>query len=417
MLVLLAKILIPFLIIFHIIPLLIWVERKGSAFIQDRHGPNRASLFGLRLGGLLHSLADVVKLMTKEDITPAHVNKPFFFLAPFLALSIACVTYAVIPFAHPLMIDGKPFFVQAANINVGILYILAMASMGVFGVMLAGWAANNKYALLGGVRSSAQMFSYEISMGLSIMSVLMVSGSLELGQIADLQTAQVWNWNFIKQPLACLLFIVATFAETNRNPFDLPEGESEIVAGYHLEYSSMKFAMFFMAEYAHIIIASALISTLFFGGWQVPFLSTDFLRENAGIGLFLVLLVHGLLFLLIGLFLFSKYQKGKYGDKRDYESVVFGVVFSVLGLALSVLSFGLGAPDLGDLGNQIFGAFVQFGFFMIKILFFCWLFIWVRWTLPRFRYDQLMDLGWKVMLPLSLANITVTAIVMYFVNY
>lgn len=410
------KILVPFLIIFQVIPLLIWVERKGSAFIQDRHGPNRAAIMGLRLGGLLHSLADVIKLMSKEDIIPHNVNKPFFIMAPWITLSIACVTFAVIPFAQPLTINGELFSIQAANINVGILYILAMASLGVFGIMLAGWSSNNKYALLGGVRSSAQMLSYEISMGLALMSVLLVSGSLELNDIASLQTAMPWNWNVVKQPLAFLLFTAAAFAETNRNPFDLPEGESEIVAGYHTEYSSMKFAMFFMAEYAHIIIASALISVLFFGGWQVPFLSTDILRSHADIGLFFVILAHGVGLLVLGMFLLSKYQKNKYGDKRDYEVLVLGVPFIVIGIVLCGIAFGFGAQPLGDLGQQIFAAFIQFGVFLGKILFFCWFFIWVRWTLPRFRYDQLMHLGWKVMLPLSLINITVTAIVILMVS-
>ena len=226
MLVLLLKILVPFLLIFNLLPLLIWAERKGSAYIQDRRGPNRASLFGIRLGGLLHTIADVIKLLAKEDIIPAHVNKPFFILAPFLALFVACITYAVIPFAHPIEINGAVFTFQTADINVGILYILAMSSLGVFGVMLAGWSSNNKYSLLGGLRSSAQMFSYEIAMGLALLSVLLLGGSLELSALIDDQTAVVWKWNFIRQPLACLLFLTALFAEANRLPFDLPEGES-----------------------------------------------------------------------------------------------------------------------------------------------------------------------------------------------
>lgn len=415
MIILLAKILVPLLLILNIIPLLIWLERKGCAYIQDRPGPNRASLFGIRAGGLLHSLADVVKLFTKEDITPGMVSKPYYALAPFISLTIACVTYAVIPFAHPIQVNGSDFALQAANLNVGILYILSLSSMGVFGVMLAGWASNNKYALLGGLRSSSQMVSYEISMGLAIISVILMSGSLELNAIVERQQHLPWFWNFLSQPIACLIFIVSAFAETNRNPFDLPEGESEIV-GYHVEYSSMKFAMFFMAEYAHMIIASALIALLFFGGWQVPFISTDFLRTHADQGLFIVLLGHGVLFMLIGIFLLTKFKKGKYGDRRDYEVLVLGAPILLLGLGLSVFTFLQGGFSLGPLGQQIFAAFVQFGVFMAKILFFCWVFIWVRWTLPRFRYDQLMKLGWKVMLPLALANVVVTAVVLLFVD-
>ncbi|MBX7149478.1 NADH-quinone oxidoreductase subunit H [bacterium] len=414
MIIIILKILIPFLIIFNIIPLLIWAERKGSAFIQGRHGPNRASIKGLRLGGLLHSLSDVIKLMTKEDFTPGHVTNPYFTIAPFLTLAVACVTFAVIPFAHPITINGTEFVLQPANINVGVLYVLAMASMGVFGIMLAGWAANNKYALLGGARSSAQMISYEISMGLSLLSVLMLGGSLELHHIITNQTENMLHWNIVRQPIAFFLFTVAAFAETNRNPFDLPEGESEIV-GYHVEYSSMKFAMFFMAEYAHMIVASCLISILFFGGWQVPFLSTDFIRAHADTGLFIIIMAHAVLFMIIGAFLLKKFKKGHYGDKRDYEVIVVGAPLLLGGLGLALLAFFTGSFNLGDTGSQIFTAFIQFGVFMAKVLFFCWLFIWVRWTLPRFRYDQLMNIGWKGMIPLALANLVITSIVMLFV--
>lgn len=413
MLELTLKILVPFLVIFNIIPLLIWAERKGSAFIQDRHGPNRAQIFGIRAGGLLHSLSDVIKLMTKEDIIPNHVNKRFYILAPFLTLALACVTYAVIPFAHPLSINGEAFYMQTAKLDVGILYIMAMSSMSVFGVMLAGWASNNKYALLGGVRSSAQMISYEISMALCILCVILLSGTFDLGEITIQQTHLPWKWNFLKLFPVCIMFIMTAFAECNRAPFDLPEGESEIVAGFHVEYSSMKFAMFFMAEYAHMIIASALIVLLFFGGWQVPFLSTEILREYANTGLLIVILIHAVAFVLFGILLLSKYKKGKYGDKRDNEVLILG--FPFLGLGLGLILFAvLGMPfNLGELGSQIFTAAIQFGVFIFKILCFCWVFIWVRWTLPRFRYDQLMNLGWKGLLPLTLACVILTSIGVY----
>lgn len=411
MLVILIKSILPLLIVFNTAPLLVWLERKGSAYIQDRHGPNRAAIFGIRLGGMLHNLADVIKMLTKEDITPAHVSRPYFALAPFLALFVACLTYAVIPFAAPITVNGEVFTFQAADINVGILYILAMGSLGVFGIMLAGWASNNKYALLGGLRSSAQMFSYEIAMGLSILSVLLMAGSLELNDIILDQSSNPLHWNFIRMPLAFLIFLTSAFAETNRLPFDLPEGESEIV-GYHVEYSSMKFLMFFMAEYAHIIIASALIVILFFGGWQLPFLPTEFLRANADIGLKILLGGHALVFILLGLYLLSKYRK-RFNDNRDYEVLIFGLPLTVLGLGLALFTLFSGSFNLGDLGSQIFSAFVQFGFFMAKVLFFCWFFIWVRWTLPRFRYDQVMSLGWKYMIPLSLLNLALYGIGIY----
>ncbi len=417
MILILAKILVPFLIIFNIIPVLIWLERKGSAYIQDRRGPNRASLFGvIRLGGMIHSLADVVKLLMKEDIMPAKVNKFFYVLAPFTTMTVACMTFAVLPFAAPMMWNGSLFTFQAADLNAGILYILAISSLGVFGIMLAGWSSNNKYTLLGGLRSSAQMISYEIVMSLAVISVLMMGGSLELSKVVEDQSANLLHWNFIRQPIACLLFAVAMFAETNRLPFDLPEGESEIVAGYHLEYSSMKFALFFMAEYANMIIASAVIASLFFGGWQIPFVSTELLRTHAGDALkgLVILLAVGHFFAGLGLLKRgrSNVKNKKWGDKRDYEAVILGVgalggAFLLAGVAAYIWPMAF-----GEKASLIITAVLQAGCFLTKILFFCWVFIWVRWTLPRFRYDQLMKLGWKYMMPVSLLNIFATGAVM-----
>lgn len=393
------KVLLPFAVMFQIIPLLIWLERKGSAFIQDRHGPNRAAIQGVRVGGLVHSLADVVKLLFKEEITPDHVNKPFYVLAPFLALFVACVTFLVIPYA-----DGSGFLTsfQAADLNVGILYLLAMSSLGVYGVMLAGWSSNNKFALLGGLRSGAQMVSYELSLGVSLLAVLLISGSLSLQDIVLQQSASIFSWNFFLLPIPCLIFIVSTFAETNRAPFDLPEGESELVAGYHVEYSSMKFAMFFMAEYAHMIIASAMIVTLFFGGWQVPFVSTETLRSNAETISTLAIMIFSIASFVIGLLLVSKYQKGKYGDKRDYEVLILGVPAILTGILVGIALLLFAPIHLDKYGAFVVAAGVQILTFIGKLLFMCWVFMWVRWTLPRFRYDQLMTLGWKYLLPASM---------------
>ncbi len=417
MILILAKILVPFLIIFNIIPVLIWLERKGSAYIQDRRGPNRASLFGvIRLGGMIHSLADVVKLLMKEDIIPTKANKFFYILAPFTAMTVACMTFAVIPFAAPIVWDGIVITFQTADINAGILYILAISSLGVFGIMLAGWSSNNKYTLLGGLRSSAQMISYEIVMSLAIISVLMMVGSLEISKIVEDQSPNMLHWNFVRQPIACLLFIVAMFAETNRLPFDLPEGESEIVAGYHLEYSSLKFALFFMAEYANMIIASAVISSLFFGGWQIPFLSTEFLRANSSEALKIVLaflavghLAAGLLMLKVGR---KNVKVKKWGDRRDYEGLILGTGAIGAAFALVGALIFLWPMVLSGNASMIVTAVLQVACFLTKVLFFCWVFIWVRWTLPRFRYDQLMKLGWKYMMPVSLANIFITGSVM-----
>lgn len=409
MLVIALKILIPFAVIMQILPFLIWLERKGAAYIQDRRGPNRAAILGVRLGGLIHSLADVVKLIFKEDIFPTRANKFIYTLAPFLAMAVACMTFAVIPWAAPLQWKDGPFTLQAADLNVGILYIFAIASMGVYGIMLAGWGSNNKYSLLGGLRSSAQMISYELTLSLSVVGVLILAGSLELNAIVQNQGSNPLSWNAIRQPLGCILFVVSAFAETNRLPFDLPEAEAELVAGYHVEYSSLKFALFFMAEYANMIVASALMATLFFGGWQVPFVSTEALRAHAVPILYYSVLGIGVLSILAGWFLVRRKPKVRYRDARDRETKVLGLPAILLGMALVVGQSLLGPFALGEAGSQVAAAAFQFGIFLLKILFFCWVFIWVRWTLPRFRYDQLMNLGWRVMLPLALLNIAVTA--------
>jgi|TARA_B100000446_G_scaffold187611_1_gene217379 NADH-quinone oxidoreductase subunit H len=271
----------------------------------------------------------------KEDIIPDRADKPIFILAPAILLIPALMTFAVIPFGSPITLFGREIALQVADINVGILYILALTSISVYGIVLAGWSSNNKYSLLGGLRSSAQLISYELAMGLAVVSIILLSGSLKLNDIISNQQGSFLSWNIFKQPLAFLIFLVAVYAETNRLPFDLSEAEQELVGGYHTEYSSMKFAMFFMAEYANMITAAALTVTLFFGGWDVPLL-----------------------------------DEGSLG---------------IVGTIISVLSF------------------------IMKMAFFLFLFIWVRWTFPRFRYDQLMRLGWKVLLPLALVNIFLTA--------
>lgn len=413
----LLKIFIPFAIIFQLLPLMIWLERKGSAYIQDRPGPNRANIQGIRIGGIIHSIADVLKLLFKEDITPNHVNKFFYTLAPFMALTFACLTFLVIPYADTITLGGEAFRFMAADINAGILFILAISSMGVYGVMLAGWSSNNKYSLLGGLRSSAQMISYELSMGLSVMAVILWTGSLSMQEMVTTQTASMWNWNFVLEPVACLIFIVSAFAETNRAPFDLPESESELVAGFHTEYSSIKFAMFFMAEYVHMIMASAIIVTLFFGGYQVPFLSSQNITTNANSILYYGLFAFAIVSLLIGVLLALKFKKGKFGDKRDYEVLVFGVPAILVGVFLFVGLILHGQLGLSPETSQWVTVGLQVLTLLAKTLFMCWVFIWVRWTLPRIRYDHLMNLGWKFMLPLAMVNVVVTALrIAFFAN-
>jgi NADH-quinone oxidoreductase subunit H len=311
----------------------VYAERRVSAFMQNRYGPNRVGY-----QGLLQPFADVVKLVFKEDIVPTKANKPIHTLAPMISIFVALTTIAVVPFGNQIELFGRVITLQITDVNIGILYILALTSLGVYGITLSGWSSNSKYSLFGGIRSSAQMISYELSMGLSIIGIVLMTGSLSLQEIVNMQYG--WKWNIILQPLGFIIFLVASFAETNRAPFDLPEAEPELVGGYHTEYSSMKFALFFLAEYANMIVASTIIVTLYLGGWQFPYLQT----------------------------------------------------------------FGL--PPLLE---SIIGILVFCG----KVVFFVLFFIWVRWSLPRFRYDQLMNLGWKVMLPLSILNIIVTAIVVY----
>ena len=308
------------------VPVMVWIERKVSGHIQNRHGPLYVGPFGL-----LQPIADAVKLFFKEDIMPTNADKVLFVLAPLMAFIPALLTFAVIPIGP---------FVQISDLNIGVVYVLSVSSLGVFGIVLAGWSSNNKYALLGGLRSSAQMISYELTLGLSIIGVLMYSRSLSMLQIVE---AQRGLWFVIPQFLGFLLFLVASFAETNRLPFDLPEAEQELVAGFHVEYSSMKFALFFMAEYVSMISISCVMVVLFFGGWlPLP--------------------------------------------------IVGPIIDSLLPAA--VASYAM--PIV---------------WFLLKVGFFLFFMVWVRWTFPRLRYDQLMTLGWKVLLPLAIFNVFLSGIV------
>jgi NADH-quinone oxidoreductase subunit H len=335
-LIILIKIVIVIVVLLTMVAYSVYAERRISALIQDRFGPNRVGP-----QGLLQPIADIFKLALKEDVVPDKATKSIHTLAPMISLFVALTTIAVVPFGNTIVLFGKTISLQIADVNVGILYVLALTSLGVYGITLSGWSSNNKYSLFGGLRSSAQMISYELSMGLSVIGVILITGSLSLQDIVMHQYG--WRWNILLQPIGFITFLVAAFAETNRAPFDLPEAEPELVAGYHTEYSSMKFAMFFLAEYANVIVSSAVITTLFLGGWQFPYLQT------------------------------------------------FGIS-PLLTSILQVLTF------------------------FVKVVFMIFFFIWVRWSVPRFRYDQLMNLGWKVMLPLALLNIVGTAVVIAILN-
>ena len=329
-----------FAVVLPMIAYSVVAERRISAWIQDRVGPNRVGIpfTKIKLWGLGQPAADGVKFILKEDFTPGHVRKIYFWLAPAVAMVPALLTLAIIPFGSNVGSQQ----VVIANLNVGILYTFGIVSLGVYGIVLAGYASNSKYPFLGGIRSSAQMISYEIAMGMSVVPVFMLVGDLNLGKVITYQANGAWL--VFKQPVAFVVFLIAAFAETNRLPFDLPESETELVGGYHTEYSSMKFALFFLGEYAAMIAVSAMMVVLFLGGWTLPIAG---LNQPAG-----------------------------------------------------TLAVGL----------------LQVGIFIGKLLLFMGLFIWVRWMLPRFRYDQLMDIGWKRFVPLALANIVVTAVVLYFLN-
>lgn len=407
-----ARVLIIMGIVLGFVPVLIWMERKGAAYIQDRRGPNRASIAGIRLGGVIHSFADALKLFTKEEIAARPASKPLFYIAPMIALFVPLAVLAVIPFAQPLTIFGYTFSLQIADLGAGLIYVFALSSLSVYALLVAGWSACGKYSLLGALRSSAQMISYELALGLSVISIFLLSGSFRLTDIIADQGIYIWQWNVIRQPIAFILFIAALFAETNRLPFDLPEGESELVAGYHTEYSSMRFALFFMGEYAHIIVGSLVISTLFIGGWQIPFVSVDMLTQYAPFIFFYGWLAGGIVSLIFGLWLASRFRR-RYHDLRDFETLLFGVAGILAGTVLILSWAGLNYYGYFSIVPgwiySIMIFLIQLAVVMAKAFFFCAFFIWVRWTLPRFRYDQLMKLGWKVMLPLGIINIIITA--------
>jgi NADH-quinone oxidoreductase subunit H len=319
-----------------------YFERKVAAFIQDRVGPDRAGPFGI-----LQPLADGVKFFMKEEIIPNVSNKTLFILGPCIAMITALMAGVVIPWGGNLEINGVQYSLQIADINIGVLYIFAVVSIGVYGIMIGGWASNNKFSLLGAIRASAQMISYELAMGLSIIALIMVTGTLSMKEIAVMQGGGVggdWNmWNIVYQPVGFLIFIICAFAECNRMPFDLPETETELVGGYHTEYSSMKLGFYLFAEYINMFISSAVMATLYFGGYNFPFMNDLGLSQNA-------------------------------------------------------------VTIIGTIG------------LFLKIFFFIFFFMWIRWTLPRFRYDQLMNLGWKGLIPLAIVNLLITGVIMILVD-
>ncbi|MCZ6765470.1 MAG: NADH-quinone oxidoreductase subunit H [bacterium] len=415
----LGKALFIFLFALILLPVNIYLERKGSAFIQDRVGPNRAAILGVRLAGFIHLIADVVKLIFKEMMVPGHVNRWYFMIAPFIGFTFILFAFAVIPWADNLSFGSWNIPMQVADLNGGILFILAVTSLNVYGIVLAGWASNNKFSLLGGLRATAQMVSYEIPLGLSLVGVFMVFQSVHLNEIVRGQGELLFGflpkWGVFVQPLGFFLFGAAAFAETNRNPFDVAEGESEIVAGYHTEYSGIRFALFYMGEYVAIALAAAMLATLYFGGWQIPWVTTDMLRNNSELALKIMLSL-GTVGSFVGLLTmlgFDKKMRGTWpaGDLRNQEGrILGGIAFLLLVAHIAALVFFNGKV-FPEWGQSTVAVLAQVAMFTMKTLFFCWVFIWVRWTLPRFRYDQIMRLGWKNLIPISFLNIFVTGLV------
>ncbi|AHJ11784.1 complex I subunit 1/NuoH family protein [Sulfurospirillum multivorans] len=397
-------------------PILVWVERRVAGLIQDRLGPNRCHINGIRLGGLVQSLADMLKLVFKEDFQAKAIQENFFFsLAPVIVFVSAFLSFMVMPFADDLIINGERFIMQGLPTDLGILWFLALAGLSVYGIMLGGWASRSKYSLLGAMRAGAQVISYEAAMGLSVVSLLITYGSIHLGDIVayqgELLLGFIPAWGIVVQPLAALIFIVTAFAEANRTPFDLAEGESEIVGGYHTEYSAMRFGLFFVGEYVAMSASSALIVTLFLGGYHLPYLNTQTLQTTMPYVLGFIILA-----LPLGSFYAMRWIKKHNrwylkSDVRNTESAVLqkGLIgFNVLVIA------GLGALlylGLTPTSTNVVTAVIQISTFAVKLLFMNFVFVWVRWTLPRFRYDQLQTLGWKVLMPLAIANIVVSAII------
>ena len=378
----LIKIVVVFAVLMTTLAYLQWVERKVIAHIQLRPGPYRVGPHGL-----LQPLADVIKLVTKEDLLPSYVNRPLYLAAPFIAITMALLSISVIPFGPAIEVAGYRTWMQLTDLNIGVLFVLAVSSMGVYGIALAGWSSNNKYALLGGLRSSAQMISYELPMAMAIAAPLLISNTLSLRELVGAQAGGIWHWNILHGPfpqiVSFIVFIIAGFAETNRVPFDLPEAENELVAGFHTEYSSMKFASFFMAEYANMITVSCMAVLLFLGGWVAPWpaeYGSSFVPVIVFAFAGLIALYHGL-------------HPARRRDRLTLPAA--GVVF--LGIAGVFLL-----------------PFVQS--WLVPLFWFCgktglllFAFMWVRGTLPRFRYDQLMGFAWKFLFPVAVLNLLVTS--------
>jgi NADH-quinone oxidoreductase subunit H len=442
-----------FALLFQVLPLLVLAERRGAAIIQDRPGPNRAAItipftngFKLRGFGMVFNLADAVKLLFKESYTAAFAHKWWYTFAPAIPVVAAILTPAVLPWFGPIVMQTETGMIQVVSgqvfdVDVGLLLLFAIGSLSVYGVVLGAWASNSKFSLLGGLRASAMMISYEVSMGLSVLGLILIIGDFSLTRIVEWQTANTWG--IVVQPIGFMLFLISMFAECNRNPFDVAEGESELVAGFHTEFASSKFMLFMTAEYLHVLLASVLIATLYLGGYSLlpmplPIgengawvtLNTAWVQANLGlVGGIMLLANAGLMLFISHLVTTHKraYAEKTVSDKaeRVREFSFFAFVFTFISFAsliASMVCFAIGGPTplpgviheaspVYPLWVSIVTAIIQLKIVLGKTLLVAWLFIWVRWTLPRFRYDQIMALGWKIMLNIALVNLLVTALI------
>jgi NADH-quinone oxidoreductase subunit H len=402
------------------IPVLVWLERRVAGLVQDRLGPNRTNVFGFRLGGVVQSFADVVKLLLKEEYYPSHIKngKWLFMLAPVITFVAALLAFMAIPFADTMIIDGEALRVSALPIDFGVFWYLAIGAIGVLGVIFGGWLSHNKYSLLGAARAGSMVISYELPLGLSIIAFIITYDTVDFNAMVQWQSGTFFGflpaWGVLVQPIGALILIVSLFAETNRNPFTVAEGESEIVAGFMTEYTAMKFAMYFMGEYVAMNTASAVIITMLFGGYNLPWVSTQMLLENFSIfALSLMVSMSIIVTVLIRWMRKNNTVRPSVStdDGRNFETKVLSIAMIFMTLLVEALLVYLAFIGESALANNIAVTLFQIVVFVVKLMMFNIFFILIRWTVPRFRYDQVQKLGWYYLLPFALANLFITAII------
>ncbi|SFV59234.1 NADH-ubiquinone oxidoreductase chain H [hydrothermal vent metagenome] len=406
------------------IPILVWLERRGAGLIQDRLGPNRTNIGGFRLGGVVQSFADVVKLLLKEEYYPNHIKKGrgLLMFAPIITFVSALLAFMVIPFADNIIIDGESLAVQPLPVDYGVLWYLSIGSIGVIGMFFGGWLSHNKYSLLGASRAGSMMIGYELPLGLSVLSLVLTYNSIAFNDMVHWQSQTLFGflpaWGMIVQPLAGIILIISLFAETNRAPFSVAEGESEIVAGFFTEFTAMKFALYFMGEYVAMNTASAVIITMLFGGYQLPWVDTNLLLSNFNNFAFTLMLI-----IPIFVYIIIKWMQKNNRVRptvssdggRAFETKVLTIALTSMTILIELILIAL-VLFPSELGSSITVMLFQIATFVVKLMMFNIFFILVRWTLPRFRYDQVQHLGWYYLLPLSIFNIFVTAIVIVIVG-